>query len=162
MPLQSRQSLYKDLSVPPTSPFSPTSSYQNLQPLVITHLDYNPFKPSGIFPAITYSTLPQPESQSKPQNESSPIKKDKEPLYQLLDPTIGAFSRPPDMNMLAMNLDPPNPISSLLRTLTLEDPKEPFVLPIVEDSDLDLSDLGLEEVFMTDPKEEEEDDVLRP
>ena len=76
MPFQSRQSLYKDLSVPPTSPFSPTSSYQNLQPLVITHPNYNPFKPSGIFPAITYSTLPQPESQSKPQNESSPIKKD--------------------------------------------------------------------------------------
>ena len=58
--------------------------------------------------------------------------------------------------------DPPNPISSFLRTLTLEDPKEPFVLPIVEDIDLDLSDLGLEEVFMTDPKEKEEDDVLRP
>ena len=36
------------------------------------------------------------------------------------------------------------------------------MLPIIEDSDLDLSDLGLEEVFMTDPKEEEEDDVLRP
>ena len=66
------------------------------------------------------------------------------------------------MNMLAMNPDPPNPISSFIKTLTLGDPKEPFVLPIVEDSDLDLSDLGLEEVFMTDPKEEEEDDVLRP
>ena len=66
------------------------------------------------------------------------------------------------MNMLAMNPDPPNPISSFLRTLTLGDPKEPFVLPIVEDSDLDLFDLGLEEVFMTDPKEEEEDDVLHP
>ena len=36
------------------------------------------------------------------------------------------------------------------------------MLPIIEDSDLDLSDLGLEEIFMTDPKEEEEDDVLRP
>ena len=37
------------------------------------------------------------------------------------------------------------------------------MLPIVEDTDLDLSDLGLEEVFMTniDPKEEEED-VLCP
>ena len=161
-PLQSWQSLYKDLSVPPTSPFSPTSPYQNLQPLVKTHPDYNPFKPSGIFPAITYSSLPQPESQHKPQNESSPIKKDKEPLYQPPDPTIGASSRPPDMNMLAMNPDPPNPISSFLRTLTLQDPKEPFVLPIIEDSDLDLSDLGLEEIFMTDPKEEEEDDVLRP
>ena len=66
------------------------------------------------------------------------------------------------MNMLAINPDPPNPISSFLRTLTLEDPKEPFVLPIIEDSDLDLSGLGLEEIFMTDPKEEEEDDALRP
>ena len=36
------------------------------------------------------------------------------------------------------------------------------MLLIVEDTDLDLSDLGLEEVFMTDPKEEEENDVLRP
>jgi len=86
------------------------------------------------------------------------MKRDNEPLYQPY-PTIGASSRPPDMNMLAMDPDPPNPISSFLRTLTLEDPKEPFVLPIVEDIDLDLSDLGLEEVFMTnvDPKEEEEE-----
>ena len=38
------------------------------------------------------------------------------------------------------------------------------MLLIIEDSDLDLSDLGLEEVFMTnnEPKVEEEDDVLRP
>ena len=38
------------------------------------------------------------------------------------------------------------------------------MLPVIEDSDLDLSDLGLEEVFITnnEPKEEEEDDVLRP
>ena len=38
------------------------------------------------------------------------------------------------------------------------------MLPIIEDSDLDLSDLGLEEVFMTnnEPKVEEEDDVLHP
>jgi len=38
------------------------------------------------------------------------------------------------------------------------------VLPIIDDTDLDLSDLGLEEVFMTntEPKVEEEDDVLRP
>ena len=91
------------------------------------------------------------------------MKRDKEPLYQPPDPTIGASSRPSDTNMLAMDPDPPNLISSFLRTLILEDPKEPFVLPIVEDTDLDLSDLGLEEVFMTniDPKEEEED-VLRP
>ena len=56
MPFQSRQSLYKDLSVPSTSPFSPTSPYQNLQPLAITHPDYNPFKSSGILLTITYST----------------------------------------------------------------------------------------------------------
>ena len=38
------------------------------------------------------------------------------------------------------------------------------MLPVIEDSDLDLFDLGLEEVFMTnnEPKVEEEDDVLRP
>ena len=61
--------------------------------------------------------------------------------------------------MLAVDPNPPNPISSFLKTLTLEDSREPFVLPIIEDSDLDLSDLGLEEVFMTnnEPKVEEED-----
>ena len=38
------------------------------------------------------------------------------------------------------------------------------MLPVIRDSDLDLSDLGLEEVFMTnnEPKVEEEDDVLCP
>ena len=51
--------------------------------------------------------------------------------------------------MLAVYPDPPNPISSFLRTLTLNDSREPLVLPIIEDTDLDLSDLGLEEVFMT-------------
>ena len=68
------------------------------------------------------------------------------------------------MNMLTVDPDPPNPISSFLRTLTLNDSREPFVLPVIEDSDLYLSDLGLEEVFMTnnEPKVEEEDDVLRP
>ena len=57
-----------------------------------------------------------------------------------------------------------NPISSFLKTLTLNDFREPFVLPVIEDSVLDLSDLGLEEVFMTnnEPKVEEEDDVFRP
>ena len=66
--------------------------------------------------------------------------------------------------MLTVEPDPPNPISSFLKTLTLNDSREPFVLPVIEDSDLDLSDLGLEEVFMTnnEPKVEEEDDVLRP
>ena len=51
--------------------------------------------------------------------------------------------------MLAVDPDPPNPISSFLRTLTLNDSREPLVLPIIEDTNLDLSDLGLEEVFMT-------------
>ena len=66
--------------------------------------------------------------------------------------------------MLAVDPDPPNPISSFLKTLTLEDSREPFVLPIIDDTNLDLSDLGLEEVFMTntESKVEEEDDVLRP
>ena len=61
--------------------------------------------------------------------------------------------------MLAVDPDPPNPISSFLRTLTFDDPREPLVLPIIEDNELDLSDLGLEEVFMTneEPKEEEDD-----
>ena len=92
------------------------------------------------------------------------MKKDKEPVYQLPDPTVGASSRPPDMNMLIVDPIPPNPISSFLKTLTLNDSREPFVLPVIEDSDLDLSDLGLEEVFMTnnEPKVEEEDDVLHP
>ena len=42
MPYQSRQLLYKDLAMPLTSSFSPTS--QNLQPLVMTHPNHNPFK----------------------------------------------------------------------------------------------------------------------
>ena len=147
-----------------TSPFSPISPYQNTQPLAITHPDHNPFKPSGILPTIAYSTLPQPEPQPRLHNEPSFMKKDKEPLYQLPNPTIGASSRPLDMNMLAVDPNPPNPISSFLKTLTLEDSREPFVLPIIDDTNLDLSDLGLEEVFMTniEPKVGEEDDVLRP
>ena len=36
--------------------------------------------------------------------------KDKEPVYQLPNPTIGASSRPPDMNMLTVDPNPPNPI----------------------------------------------------
>ena len=68
------------------------------------------------------------------------------------------------MNMLTVDSDSPNPISSFLKTLTLNDSRDPFVLPVIKDSDLDLSNLGLEEVFMTnnEPKVEEEDDVLRP
>ena len=88
MPYQPRQSLYKDLSIPLTSPFSPTSPYQNLQPLAMIHPNHNPFKPSGIFPSITYSTPPQLESQARPQNEPSSMKKTKNhytnPQIQLL------------------------------------------------------------------------------
>ena len=88
-------------------------------------------------------------------------KKDKEPLYQPLDPIVGASSRPPYMNILAIDPDPPNPITSFLKTPTFEDSKEPFVLPIINDTNLDLSDLDLEWVFMIEPKVEE-DDVLSP
>ena len=104
MPYQPRQLLYKDLTMPLTSPFSPTS--QNQQPLVMTHPNHNPFRPSGILPSIIYPIPPQPESQVKPQNDSPSMKKDKEPVYQLPDPIIGASSRPPDMNMLTMDLTP--------------------------------------------------------
>ena len=65
------------------------------------------------------------------------------------------------MNMLAMDPNPPNPISSFLKTLTLENPIEPFMLLAIDDTELDLSDLSLEEVFMIEPKVEE-DDVLCP
>ena len=90
------------------------------------------------------------------------MEKDKEPVYQPQDLTIGASSRPLDMNILVVDPNPPNLILSFLKTLTLEDSREPFVLPIIDDTDLDLSDLGLEEVFMTniERKVEEEDDVL--
>ena len=64
--------------MPLTSPFSPTSPYQNLQPLGMTHLNHNPFKPSGIFPGITYSIPPHLEPQANPRTESSPMKKDKD------------------------------------------------------------------------------------
>jgi len=53
------------------------------------------------------------------------------------------------MNMLVVDLNLPNP-------------KEPFVLPVIDVIDLDLSDLGLEEVFVIDDQlTVEEDDVLR-
>ena len=55
---QPRQLLYKDLAMPLTSPFSPTSPYQNLQPLVMTHPNHNPFRPSGISPSITSPVPP--------------------------------------------------------------------------------------------------------
>ena len=112
MSYQPRQLLYKDLAMPLTSPFSPTS--QNLQPLVMTHPNHNPFRPSGILPSIIHPVPPQPESQVKPQNDSTSMKKDKEQIYQLPDPTIGAFSRPPDMNVLTVDPNLPNPILSCL------------------------------------------------
>ena len=129
----------------------------------MTHPNYNPFKPSKIFPTITYPAPLKLEPRARSQNESSPTKKDKKPLYQPPIPTIGASSKPPDMNMLAMYPDPPNPISSFLKNLTLENPREPFVLPVIDTIDLDLSDLGLDEVFMTDDQPTvEEYDVLCP
>ena len=72
---QPRQSLYKDLYIPLTSPFSSNSPGQNLQPLAITYPDYNHFKTSGTLPAITYPFPPKPDSQARPQNEPSPRKK---------------------------------------------------------------------------------------
>ena len=95
MPYQPRQSLYKDLSMPLTSPFSPTSPYQNLQPLAMIHPNHNPFKPSEILLSITYSVPPQLEPQAGPQNESSPIKKDKKLVFiiflHLLSLSISSF-----------------------------------------------------------------------
>ena len=76
-PYQPQQSLYKDLSIPLTSPFSSTSPGQNLQPLAMTYPDYNPFKTSGIFPDITYTLPPKLEPQAKPQDEPSSNKRTK-------------------------------------------------------------------------------------
>ena len=167
-PYQPRQSLYKDLYIPLTSSFSSTSPRQNLQPLAMTHPDYNPFKTSGTLPAITYPFPHKPTSQARPQNEPSPRKKkkkDKEPLYLPLDPTIGASSRTPNKNMLAVDPNPPNPISSFLKNLSLENPRDPFMLPVINAIDLDLFELGLEEVIMHQAENQpivEEDNVLHP
>ena len=46
--------------------------------------------------------------------------------------------------MLAVNPDPPNPISSFLKNLTLEDPRDPFMLLVIDATNLDLSNLGQE------------------
>ena len=102
MPYQPQQLLYKDLAIPLTPSFSPTS--QNLQPYFMTHPSHNPFRPSGILPSIIRPVPSQPKSQVKPQNDPPFMKKDKEPVYQLPNPTIGASSRPPDMNMLTVDL----------------------------------------------------------
>ena len=129
----------------------------------MTHPNHNPLRPSGIFPSITNPVPPQLEPQASLQNDISPMKKDKEQVDQSPDPTVGASSRPLDMNMLAVDPNPPNPISSFLKTLTFNDSREPLVLPIIEDTDLDLSDLGLEEVLMAnDEPKVEEVDVLCP
>ena len=45
--------------------------------------------------------------------------------------------------MLAVDLDPLNPISSFLKNLTLENPRETFVLLVIDTTKLDLFDLGL-------------------
>ena len=123
-PYQPRQLLYKDLALPLTSPFSPASPFQNPQPLAMTYPIHNPFRTSGIFPSITNTAPFQLDQQASPQNNLS-RKKDKEQINQSPDPIVGASSRPPDMNMLAVDPDPPNPISSFLRTLTLNDSREP-------------------------------------
>ena len=52
------------------------------------------------------------------------------------------------MNMLTIDLDPLNPISSFLKVITLEDSNTPPVLPIIVDTDLEFFDLGLEGIFM--------------
>jgi len=40
------------------------------------------------------------------------------------------------MNMLAVDPNPPNPISSFLKNLTLENPRDPFMLPVIDATDL--------------------------
>ena len=67
--------------------------------------------------------------------------------------------------MLTIDPDPPNPISFFLKAITLEDSNSPPVLPIIVDTNLGLSDLGLEGIFMyqhDDQPTVEEDDVLHP
>jgi len=124
-PHQSKQSLYKDLSIPLTFSFLFNSTSQNFQPLTTIHPDHNPFKSSGILPAITYPLQSKTESQSQSQIKPSP---DKYPLSQPPDLIIGVSSKPPDMNMLTIDLDPLNPISSFLKAITLEDSNTPPVL----------------------------------
>ena len=76
-PLQLRQLLYEDLSIPIISPFLSNPIGQNLQPLATIHPTYNPLKTSGILPAITYSQQPKSKSQNHLQNKPSPSIKDK-------------------------------------------------------------------------------------
>ena len=161
-PHQSRQSLYKDLSIPLTSPLLSNSTSQNFQPLTTIHPNHNPLKSNGIFPAITYPIQPKIETQSQSQNKPS---LNKYLLPQPSNPIVGASSKPPDMNMLTIDPDPPKPISSFLKAITLEDSNNPLVLPIIADTDLDLSDLGLEGRFMYQQDDQptvEEGDVFHP
>ena len=150
------------MSIPLTSPFLSNSTSQNFQPLTTIHPDHNPFKSSGIFPAITYPIQPKTETQSQSQNKPS---LDKYPLSQHSDPIVGASSKPPDMNTLTIDPNPPNSISSFLKDITLEDSNNPPVLPIIANTDLDLSNLGLDRIFMYQQDDQptvEEDDVLHP
>ena len=67
--------------------------------------------------------------------------------------------------MLTIDPNPPNPISSFLKAITLKDSNSPPVLPIIADTNLDISDLGLEGIFMYQHDDQlivEEDDVLHP
>ena len=69
------------------------------------------------------------------------------------------------MNMLTIDPNPPNPISSFLKAITLDDSNNPPVLPIIANTDLDLSDLCLDGIFMYQQDDQptvEEDDVLHP
>ena len=52
------------------------------------------------------------------------------------------------MNMLTIDPDPPNPISSFLKTITLDYSNNPPVLPIIANTNLDLSGLSLDGIFM--------------
>ena len=65
--------------------------------------------------------------------------------------------------MLTIDPDPPNPILSFLKAITLEDSNTPHVLPIIADTDLDLSDLSLDSIFMYQQDDQptiEKDDVF--
>ena len=150
------------MSIPLTSPLLSNSTSQNFQPLTTIHHNHNPFKSNGIFLAITYPIQPKTETQSQSQNKPSP---NKYLLSQPSDPIVGASSKPPDINMLTIDLDPPKPISSFLKAITLEDSNNPLVLPIIADTDLDLFDLSLEGRFMYQQDDQatvEEDDIFRP
>ena len=67
--------------------------------------------------------------------------------------------------MLSINLDPSILISSFLKAITIEDSNTLSVLLIIANTDLDLSDLGLDGIFMYQQDDQpivEEDDVLHP